>query len=67
MRYGKGKKVHLLNRNTDSMFAGLQCDSGLFGFPYKRGLFHPTTDPVDCKKCLKLLEKDNDEEKCNDR
>lgn len=56
VRYGNGKKVHLLNKSKTSGFAGLQCDSGLFGIALKGWPLFPTTDPVTCKKCLKKME-----------
>lgn len=51
VRYGKGKKVHLVAEATDVFFARLHCQRD-----FKEAIiytFHPTSSPVTCKKCLK--------------
>lgn len=57
VRYDNGKKVHFLV--VDEKYVWAKCDSGLWNPTSNKftcqPLFHPTTDPIDCKKCLKFL------------
>ena len=60
VRYFKGKKVHLLVGGNKYRWA--KCDDKyvqILGSKKGSPWFFPITDPINCKKCLKLLAKED--------
>lgn len=59
--HNKGK-VHFLKTKETRWTIFAQCDRGLWDVvvpnrpPSLFARFHPTTDPVTCKKCLRKME-----------